>query len=57
MNSRALAFFGLSLIALFIALALFFKSLDWKAMVILLLGMASVILFRLGVEEMKKKKQ
>jgi|WetSurMetagenome_2_1015567.scaffolds.fasta_scaffold17041_2 hypothetical protein len=57
MNSKALAFYGLSLISLFIALVLFFKSLDWKAIVILLLGMASVVLFRLGIEESKKKKQ
>jgi hypothetical protein len=57
MNSKALVYFGLSIIALFIALFLFFHSLDWRAIVILLLGMASVVLFRLGIEESKKKKQ
>jgi hypothetical protein len=57
MTLKALIFFGLSLVSLFIALLFFFKSLDWKAIVILLLGMASVILFRMGIMESKKKKQ
>jgi len=34
---------------------MFLKSVDWKTLVIVILGMAAVLLFRQGVVESKKK--
>jgi hypothetical protein len=56
MNTRSLVYYGLSLVALIIALVIFLKSLDIKAVFILILGVASVLLLRQGIAESKKKK-
>lgn len=54
MNLRAVIFFILSIVAVIIALMIFFKGLDFKSLLFLLFGLAAVLLFRLGVKEMKK---
>jgi hypothetical protein len=56
MNTKSLTYFGLSLVALIIALVFFLKSLDIKAIFILVFGVAAVLLFRLGIAESKKQK-
>jgi hypothetical protein len=56
MNTKSLTYYGLSLVALIIALVFFLKSLDIKALFILVFGVASVLLFRLGIAESKKQK-
>ncbi|MDY0098950.1 MAG: hypothetical protein RBR81_07085 [Bacteroidales bacterium] len=55
MNSRAVIYFVLSLISVVGALFIFFRGLDLKAILFLVLGIAAVFLFRLGVSEIKKK--
>lgn len=55
MKSKALIWFGSAVILLIIAIIIFLKSLDWKAIVILVLGMAAVLLFRQGIVESNKK--
>jgi hypothetical protein len=55
MKMQSLIWYGLSLVCLIIALIVFLKSLDWKALVILLFGVAAVLLFRQGVVESRKK--
>ena len=55
MKNKALIWYGSALILLIIAIIIFLKSLDWKAIVILVLGMAAVLLFRQGIAESKKK--
>lgn len=55
MKNKALIWYGSALILLIIAVIIFLKSLDWKAIVILVLGMAAVLLFRQGIIESKKK--
>jgi hypothetical protein len=55
MKNKALIWYGSALILLIITIIIFLKSLDWKAIVILVLGMAAVLLFRQGVAESKKK--
>jgi membrane protein implicated in regulation of membrane protease activity len=55
MNTRAIIFFGLSLISVVIALIIFFRGLDIKALLFLIFGVAAVLLFRQGIVEMKKK--
>jgi membrane protein implicated in regulation of membrane protease activity len=57
MNTRSLLYFGLSLIAVVIALIIFHNSLDIKALFFLIFGVAAVLLFRQGLAEMKKKKE
>jgi 4-hydroxybenzoate polyprenyltransferase len=56
MNTKSLVYYGLSLVALIIALVIFLKSLDIKAVFILIFGVASVLLLRQGIAESKKQK-
>jgi hypothetical protein len=57
MNTKAVIFFGLSLISVIIALIIFFRGLDIKALLFLVFGVAAVLLFNWGLAEMKKKKE
>jgi len=57
MNTKAIVFFGLSLISIIIALIIFFRGLDIKALLFLIFGVAAVLLFNQGLTEMKKKKE
>lgn len=57
MNGRTVIFFGLGLISLIIALIIFFRGLDIKALFFLIFGVVAVLLFRQGVAEMNKKKE
>ena len=57
MNTKSIVFFGLSLISIIIALIIFFRGLDIKALLFLILGVAAVLLFRQGLPEMKTKKE
>lgn len=58
MITRALIYFGLSIACAVIALIIFFtKFYNWQALVFLLLGAATVLLFRQGLAENKKKKE
>ncbi len=57
MNTRTVIYFGLGLIATIIALIIFFRGLDIKALLFLVFGVAAVLLFRQGVSEMDKKKK
>jgi hypothetical protein len=56
MSTKSLIYYGLSLVALIIALVIFLKSLDIKALFILVFGIAAVLLFRQGVVESRKQK-
>jgi hypothetical protein len=56
MSTKSLIYYGLSLVALIIALVIFLKSLDIKALIILVFGVAAVLLFRQGIVESKKNK-
>ncbi len=55
MNAKALLWYALSIVCLVIAVYFFVKSLDWKIFLVLALGIASVLLFRQGTNESKKK--
>jgi len=55
MNTKVLIWYGLSLISLIIALIIFFRGLDIKALLFLLFGVAAVLFFRQGITESKKK--
>jgi membrane protein implicated in regulation of membrane protease activity len=56
MSTRALIYFGLSIICAVLALIIFFtKFYNWQALVFLALGAATVLLFRQGFAENKKK--
>lgn len=57
MNTRTVIYFGLGLIALIVALIIFFRGLDIKALLFLIFGVAAVLLFRHGVTEMNKDKK
>ena len=57
MNTKAIIFFGLSLISIIIALIIFFRGLDIKALLFLIFGVAAVLLFNQGLAEMKRKKE
>ncbi len=56
MNTKSIIWFGLSIIAAIVALIIFFRGLDIKALLFLLFGVAAVLLFRQGIAEMNKKK-
>ncbi len=56
MKTKPLIYYGLGLICLIIAIIFFIKSVDWKSLVILAFGVASVLLFRQGIDESKEKK-
>jgi membrane protein implicated in regulation of membrane protease activity len=55
MNTRAIIYYGLSLISVVVALIIFFRGLDIKALLFLIFGVAAVLLFRQGLTEQKKK--
>jgi hypothetical protein len=57
MNTKSILFFGLSLISIIIALIIFFRGLDIKALLFLIFGVAAVLLFNQGLAEMKRKKE
>jgi membrane protein implicated in regulation of membrane protease activity len=57
MNTQSIIYFGLSLISVVVALIIFFRGLDIKALLFLIFGVAVVLLFRQGLTEMKKKKE
>jgi hypothetical protein len=57
MNTKAIIFFGLSLISIIIALIIFFRGLDIKALLFLVFGVAAVMLFNQGLAEIKRKKE
>jgi membrane protein implicated in regulation of membrane protease activity len=57
MNTKAIIYFGLSLISVVVALIIFFRGLDIKALLFLIFGVAAVLLFRQGLTEMNKKKE
>lgn len=57
MNTTAVVYFGISLVCAIIALIIFFRGLDIKALLFLIFGVAAVMLFRQGIVEMKKKKE
>jgi hypothetical protein len=54
---RSFIYFALSLVSLFIALIILFKSLDIKALFILIFGIASGVLFWMGLKEHEKGKK
>lgn len=56
MNTSSLVYFGLSLIFVIVALIIFFRGLDIKALLFLIFGVVAVLLFRQGVAEMNKNK-
>lgn len=51
MKTRSLIYYGLSLISLIIALIIFFRGLDIKALLFLVFGLGAVLFFRLGMKE------
>jgi len=53
---KSFVFFVLSFALLIIALVIFFKSLDIKALFILLFGIAAGVLFWMGLKEYQKGK-
>lgn len=55
MKSKALLWYAAGLVCFVIALIIFLKSVDWKTLVVLALGMAAVLLVRQGVAESRKK--
>ena len=57
MNTRAMIFFGLSLISAIVALIIFIRGLDIKALIFLVFGIAAVLLFRKGMTETGGKKE
>lgn len=57
MSTRAIVFFGTGLICAIVALIIFFRGLDIKALLFLIFGVASVLLMKQGTVEMKKKKE
>ncbi len=57
MNTKTILYFGFGLISLIVALIIFFRGLDIKALLFLIFGVAAVLLLRQGALEMNKKKQ
>ncbi|MDX9725688.1 MAG: hypothetical protein RBT38_04810 [Bacteroidales bacterium] len=55
MNTKAILWFGLSLISAVAALIIFFRGLDIRALLFLVFGVAAVLLLKLGLSETKKK--
>jgi membrane protein implicated in regulation of membrane protease activity len=56
MNTKAIIYFGLSVISVVVALIIFFRGLNVKALFFLIFGVAAILLFSQGLTEMKKKK-
>jgi membrane protein implicated in regulation of membrane protease activity len=57
MNTKSIIYFALSLISVVVALIIFFRGLDIKALLFLIFGVVAVLLFRQGIAEMKNKKE
>jgi membrane protein implicated in regulation of membrane protease activity len=57
MNTKTILYFGFGLISLIVALIIFFRGLDVKALLFLIFGVAAVLLLRQGSVEMGKKKK
>lgn len=57
MSTLTIIYFGLSLICIVVALIIFFRGLDIKALLFLIFGVLAVLLFRQGMTEMKKNKK
>ncbi len=57
MNTKSIIYFGLSLISVVVALIIFFRGLDIKALLFLIFGVAAALLFSQGLSEMKNKKE
>ena len=55
MKTLSLIYYGLSLISLIIALIIFFRGLDIKALFFLIFGLGAVLFFRLGMKESNKE--
>jgi membrane protein implicated in regulation of membrane protease activity len=55
MNTKALLWFGLSLICAVAALIIFFRGLDLKALLFLVFGVAAAGCLKAGLSETKKK--
>jgi hypothetical protein len=55
MKTRTLTLYALSLVCLVIAVIFFIRSLDWKSLVIIIFGVASVLLFRQAIAGSGKK--
>jgi uncharacterized membrane protein YfcA len=55
MKARALLFYVLSFVSLIVALVLFFKWLDWKFLLPMILGIAAVVFFWFGTRVSKKQ--
>jgi hypothetical protein len=56
MKTKALIWYGLSLVSLAVALLIFFKwLLNLKGILFLVLGLGAVLLYRQGLAEWKKK--
>ena len=56
MKTKTVIWFGLSIISAIVALIIFFRGLDIKALLFLVFGVAAVLLFRQGIAETGKKK-
>jgi len=52
---KAFIFYALSVVSLAVALLIFIKSLDWKAIPFLIFTLGAVLFFRQGMIESKKK--
>lgn len=57
MKTKSLVYYGSSFICLIVALIIFFRGLDIKALLFLVFGLGAVVLFRLGVKESGKEKE
>jgi hypothetical protein len=57
MKTKVIIYFCLSLILAIISLIIFFRGLDIKALLFLIFGLAAVLLFSLGMKEIRNKKQ
>jgi hypothetical protein len=57
MNTKAIIYFSLSLIAAIVSLIIFFRGLDIKALLFLIFGVAAVLLFSQGMTEIRKTKK
>ena len=56
MSTKALIYYGLSLVALILAVVFLLKSLNIYSLFLLVCGIAAVLLFRQGIVESKKQK-
>ncbi len=54
MSTRKIIYLGSGLICAIAALIVFFRGLDVKALLFLVLGVAAVLLFRMGISDTRK---